>query len=689
MPGESLLLEVGSEELPPGSLDTLRQAFAEGMGDGLAKAGFPFAAVEGFATPRRLAVLVSSLGRVQPDRIMERRGPSIKAAYDANGKPTRALLGFAKACKVEDLSELERLENDKGEWLVYRAVQPGRTLDELIEELVVDVLTRLPVARRMRWGKNRAEFVRPVKWICALYGGAVIPVELFGLAATNRSQGHRFMSAGSFHIDVADDYVEACRNHHVMVRFEERRSVIRQQVLSRARGLGARVPIDESLLDEVTALVEWPVALAGSFDESFLEVPDAALVSAMKHHQRYFHLTDDSGTLINRFIAVSNLESTDPALVVSGNEKVLRARLADAAFFFHQDSRRPLADKIHQLDQVVFQTQLGSYGDKTRRITALAAGIADTLSADKSLACRAARLCKADLVTDMVREFPDLQGIMGGHYASGDGEGEAVAAAIAEHYRPIRAGGSLPTTRTGCIIALADKIDSLLGLFGAGLPPTGSRDPFGLRRQSLGIIRICIKKDLDLDLTDPLLRSAELHGFGQEVVLAVQEHIRERLTGWYLEQGIPGDLVKAVQGATPGTGHLADVHRRMTGLYLYRREPFWGRIISADKRTARILQTGSDDRIGGVSFDKKLFSEAAERELANAIEATAEAMAKLHDVGSRLEALAALQPGVDRFFDEVLVMAKDPSVQENRLQLLAATRRLFLEVADFSLLQPE
>lgn len=698
MPVETFLLEIGTEELPPKSLRALRDAFAEAIESGLSNAGFSCADITGFATPRRLAAQVMELDDTQPDQPVERRGPALKAAYDDKGQPTKALLGFAKSCGVADPATLDRVSTEKGEWVVYRATEPGKTLDALIADIVTGVLADLPVARRMRWGKHRAEFVRPVKWICALHGGRVVPLELFGLEAGNRSQGHRFMSRGAFTIAHANDYVKACQDNHVIADFDERRSKISEQVQATANEVGGKAVIDEALLDEVTALVEWPVALAGKFDKTFLEVPREALVSAMKEHQRYFHLDDTSGELTNRFITIANIESKDPAVVVRGNERVIRPRLADAAFFYERDSQVPLEEWVERLDQVVFQSELGTYGDKTKRIVELADHIVialqtTALQVDQALVRRAATLCKADLVTDMVGEFPSLQGIMGGYYARRSGEPGEVSTAISEHYRPVQGGGKLPDTPVGSCVALADKIDTLVGLFGIGQPPSGSSDPFALRRQSLGVIRICIEGGLDLDLGGCLEKAAELHGFkGDTIPRIVEEthdYICERLSNWCVEQGIGGDIVSAVRAGERGASRLASAHQVVATLHLFRKQPVAERIISANKRVANILRKAANENVKGMAgdIDKKLLGEPAEKALGSAVASTRKELQQLDGAEAQLEALAALQPAVDQFFDDVLVMAEDPAVRTNRLRLLSSLRRLFLEVADFSLMQ--
>lgn len=700
MPAKTLLIEIGTEELPPKSLNRLRLALGEQFAAGLAAAGLSCGEVTAFATPRRLAVLVPSLADRQPDQQVEKRGPALTAAYDSEGAPTKALLGFASSCGVEATAKFETVKTDKGEWVLFRATQAGASLTELLPDILAQALAALPIDRRMRWGKRRDEFVRPVKWLCALHGSDVLTLSLFGLTAGNSSQGHRFMSKGEFKLRQADDYVKACRKARVLVDFDERRALIADGLKETAKSVGAQVTLDPALLDEVTALTEWPVVLTGTFDDSFLALPPEVLISAMKAHQRYFHLTNAKGQLLPRFITVANIASTKPALVVSGNERVIRPRLADAAFFYDQDRRTRLADRVASLETVVFQTALGSYGDKVRRLVHLAGVIADQagakqglakaeLAKDASASRRAAELAKADLTTDMVGEFPELQGLMGGYYARHDGEQAEVATAVAEHYRPTQSGGELPTSLPGCYVALADKLDTLVGLFGAGQPPSGSRDPFALRRQSLGIIRLCVEKRLALDILDCLAQAAAQYSFGQqEVVLAVHDYLLERLTNWYGDQGISADKVAAVAASKQGIRDFCQADEVVRLLAGFRDQAVAEQVIAANKRVANILRKeAANESIKGRS-DPALFEADAEKQLGEALRATgAQLAAGGEDVGQKIAQLASLQPAIDQFFDDVMVMVEEPRVRANRLALLAELRELFLEVADFSLLQ--
>lgn len=683
MPAESLLIEIGTEELPPKSLNRLRQAFAAGMQQQVENTGLTHEGVESFATPRRLAVRFKNIADRQPDQAIEKKGPAVKAAFDQEGHPTRALSGFMRSCGIESPDALSTLETDKGSWLVYRSEQPGQDLQALVPDMLNRALADLPIDRRMRWGKRRSEFVRPVHWLVCLHGATILPVQAFGLTASNQSRGHRFMSDGPFTVTHANDYVEACRSASVLADFDERRETIRGQINRLAKEQAAELEDDPALLDEVTSLVEWPVALAGSFDEDFLKVPAEVLISAMKEHQRYFHLTDAAtGKLLPRFITVANLESSQPDVVIAGNERVIRPRLSDAAFFFEQDTRSPLQENLPRLSQVVFQTDLGTYLEKTERVSRLAGHIAAALGADRSLAETAGRLCKADLVSDMVIEFPDLQGVMGGYYAAHDGESNEIAKGIAQHYRPEYSGGPLPEGPIASAVALADKLDTLVGLFGINQPPTGSKDPFALRRQALGVIRICIENGLRFNLLDCLAQAAS--GYERQFDTApLADYIIERLTNYYADQGISSDVVDAVVATRAADGiDLVHLDQVMQAIAAFRQVPAAEQIIAANKRVANILRQAD---AGNRAYQASLATDEAEQGLFQAMSTLD--LTAVSSAEDKLTRLASLQSPVDRFFDEVLVMAEDEALKNNRLALLRDLRSQFLEVADFSLLQ--
>ena len=680
---KTLLLEIGTEEMPPRSLNRLRLAFAGQLEAGLNRAQLPFTGVESYATPRRLALRVTGLGSQQPDQDIERRGPAKKAAFDNEDQPTRALLGFMKSCHVSDPEYLETMATDKGEYLVFRATHPGESTKALLPGIVRQALSALPIDRRMRWGKTREEFVRPVQWVLCLHGKEVLPISVLGVTAGNTSRGHRFMSHGDFEIKDADSYVEDCRAQHVLVDFDGRRELIRRQLSEAAAKEKARLELDEALLDEVTALVEWPVPLVGGFEESYLEVPPEALISAMKEHQRYFHLVDENNRLLPRFITISNLETPDPRVVISGNERVIRPRLSDAAFFYRQDTRSSLAEKSERLGKVVFQTSLGTYLQKAQRIASLAGFIAEQLDENSEFAERAGLLCKADLVSDMVGEFPDLQGVMGGYYARHDHEPDEVARGIEQHYRPTLSGGQLPDPGVASCVSLADKIDSLVGLFGIDQPPTGSRDPFALRRQSLGVIRICVENHLDLSLSECLIHAAGLFP-GDFRTDQVSQYILERLSNYYGEQGISTDVVEAATASLTDGINLMMIDDVVKTLQAFRNSTTAESIVAANKRVANLLRKVDLATLPD-AFNPELAVDEAEKALATRVNAIDLSGAK--GAGARLEKLAVLQAPVDAFFDEVLVMAEDGNLRLNRLALLRDLRLLFLEVADFSLLQ--
>lgn len=683
MASDTLLIEIGTEELPPKSLNRLMQAFQAGVEAGFSDAQLGHGEVAAFATPRRLALLISDLADKQPDQTIERRGPAVKAAFDEEGAPTKALSGFMRSCGVEDPAVLETHATEKGEWLMFRSSAPGKALPELLETIINAALAALPIDKRMRWGSNRTEFVRPVQWIVCLYGDNIVPMTVLDKPADRVSSGHRFMGDKSFTISSANDYVEACREQKVLVSFEERRALIREAIEAIAAQEKAALELDSALLDEVTSLVEWPVALQGKFDEKFLAVPPEVLISAMKEHQRYFHLTDpETGGLLPTFITISNIISENPAVVITGNERVVTPRLSDAAFFFSQDTKTPLSNNVERLASVVFQTELGTYGAKTERISALAGFIAGQIGADPASASRAATLCKADLVSDMVGEFPDLQGVMGGYYARHDGEADEVVKGIEQHYRPTQAGGELPETPLASSVALADKLDTMVGLFGIKQPPTGSRDPFALRRQSLGVIRICIENDLSLDLDECLAESARVYN-RNFATAEVKAYVLDRLVGYYADQGISKDIVEAATAVSDAGTRLAKIDRVIHAIHEFRQTAVAEQVIAANKRVANLLKKVDAGSLPG--FNSDMAVEPAEQGLFDAISSIDVNAAQ--SASEKLETLATLQEPVDRFFDEVLVMDEDLAVQHNRLSLLSQLRDKFMLVADFSLLQ--
>ncbi|KEF30387.1 Glycyl-tRNA synthetase beta chain [Marinobacter nitratireducens] len=689
MATQDFLVELGTEELPPKALKPLSDAFTQGIIKGLEEAGIEFGKVDAFAAPRRLAVRIRDLADAQPDKPVEKRGPAVKAAFDDAGNPTRALTGFATSLGVTP-DQLDTLETDKGAWVVYRTVEQGKPTVELMPELVEQSLAALPIPKRMRWGAHRTEFVRPVHWAIMLFGNTVIDTPIIGLTPGNKTRGHRFHCPKSLIVPTPNDYEVVLRQEgYVVADFAERREIIRQGVteLAEAEAKGKAV-IDEDLLDEVTALNEWPVPLMGRFEDRFLDVPAEALISSMKEHQKYFHVVSADGDMMPLFITVANIESKDPSQVISGNEKVIRPRLSDAAFFYETDRKSRLEDRIDQLKPIVFQEKLGSLYDKSVRVAALASKIASAIGSEPELANRAGMLAKTDLCTEMVLEFTDLQGIMGQYYATNDGEPADVAKALNEQYMPRFAGDELPTTLTGCAVAIADRIDSLVGLFGINQPPSGTRDPFALRRASLGVLRIIIERELPLDLQTLCEWAAEEHSAITEANVAntVVDYMLERFRAHYDEQGIGAEVYLAVHARRP-TRPL-DFDRRVKAVEAFRQLPEALALAAANKRVSNILTKQGGDQIGEAVNDS-LLQDAEEKTLAEQVEQQAAKVLPLFEQGdyaSALSSLAGLREPVDNFFDAVMVMADDEAIRNNRLALLNRLRNLFLRVADISLL---
>ncbi|MGM0857548.1 MAG: glycine--tRNA ligase subunit beta [Pseudomonadota bacterium] len=681
---DTLLLELGAEELPPTALDALSNAFAAGIQKGLRDADIPFQSVSAFATPRRLAVQVAALADKQPDREVERRGPALAAAFK-DGAPTKAAEGFARSCGVP-VDELIHLETDKATWLGYREQQPGESVQALLPDILHKAIAALPVPKNMRWGSSRIEFSRPVHWLVALYGRDVIAAEALGLEASRTTYGHRFHAPDAIQLGHADEYLEALENAYVLADRDQRRERIREQVLAESEVQDAHAVIDEDLLVEVSGLVEWPVALTGSFDERFLEVPAECLISSMKANQKYFHLLDDQGKLKPLFITISNIDSADPQQVISGNEKVIRPRLADAAFFYDTDRKHTLASRIPQLESVVFQQQLGTLADKARRSSVIASYIAEQIQGDVSHAQRAVALAKCDLVTEMVLEFPELQGIMGRYYAEQDGEPADVAQALEEQYLPRFASDAIPQSATGKALALADRLDTLVGIFGIGQRPTGAKDPFALRRASIGVLNILVKGELNLDLRELLSVAAEQHqGLPKAdgLVEDVLTYMLDRFRAWGQEEGISAEMYLAVR-ARPVTKPL-DFARRLRAVKAFAQREEATALAAANKRVSNILSKQSHD--GSTQVDPALLQEQAEQTLFDAVttcEAKVSPLFAAGDYQQALDVLATLREPVDAFFDQVMVMADEDAIRRNRLALLASLQALFLAVADIA-----
>jgi len=684
-----LLIEIGTEELPPKALRRLSNAFADGMEKELDTAALKPSRIYAYATPRRLALLIKNLPLAQADRESVRRGPALAAAFDDDGCPTQAALGFAKSCGVE-VEQLDQQETKKGSWLSFRAAVQGKATTGLIPDLVRQSLAGLPIPKRMRWGDRNEEFVRPVHWVVLLFGDEVIDAEILGIKADRYTRGHRFHHPEPIYLGEPEAYLPILETEgYVLADYSARREAIRAQVLEQAEKLGGQAVIDDDLLDEVSALVEWPVAISGRFDAAYLELPSEALISSMQDHQKYFPVVDHDGKLMAHFITVANLVSNDPQQIKAGNERVIRPRLADAAFFWNQDRKQKLEQRADGLRSMVYQKKLGTLYDKQERVAKLAAIIAAQIGGDAAHAERAARLCKCDLLTNMVYEFPELQGIMGRYYASNDGEPDSVATAIEEHYRPRFAGDDLPNSREGQALAIADRLDSLVGIFAIGQQPTGEKDPFALRRAALGLVRLCIEQELDVDL-ETLLNAAAA-GFDKSLKAAsatgaVFSYVMDRLRAYYHDSGIQIDLIDAVLATRPT--RLLDFDRRIQACQVFRQLPEAESLAAANKRIANILKK-TDQRIPD-QVDSGRLVDSAEKQLAEQLESLSASVVPLMEAGDytpALKQLAGLRENVDAFFDQVMVMAEDDSLRANRLALLQSLSKLFLRVADLSRLQ--
>lgn len=697
---KNLLIEIGTEELPPKSLKQLTDAFAESIRKKLAAAQFIFSEIKSFATPRRLALFIQQLESQQPDRAIERRGPALSAAYDEHGKPTKALEGFARSCNTT-IEKLEKLETPQGSWLICRYQEHGKTIHELLPTFVNDALDELPIPKPMRWDNGDIQFVRPIHWVVMLYGKEIIPGEILGIHSDRNTYGHRFHHPDKIKLSQADDYETLLKTKgKVIADFAERKKIIREQIETIAKQKKCQAIIPEELLDEVTSLVEWPVALLANFDKAFLNVPREALISAMQDHQRCFALEENKNTqpkLLPCFITISNIESKDPNEVIRGNERVMRARLSDAKFFYETDCKQKLESYLEKLKHVVFQAKLGSLYDKSLRVAALAKLIASTTNNDGNIAERAGLLCKTDLLTNMVGEFPELQGIMGYYYANHDGENSETALAIRDHYKPRFAGDTLPETLTGCAVALADRIDTLVGIFGINQMPTGDKDPFSLRRAALGIIRILIENEMDLDLGELLTTAQKNYSttLTVDVCDSAGEFILARLPAWYSEQHIATNTVECILTSTkkhpiknPHRYKIFNLHLQILALHAFTKLPEAHDLIEANKRSKNLLNKSNITLSNKVN--PELFKSTEEKELYQAMNKIENEVN--HNVTEKKyqEAfikLASLHQPIARFFDAVLVMDENERLRNNRLALLAALCQLFLTVADISLLQ--
>ena len=688
MTTQNFLVEIGTEELPPKALKTLATSFADNVEAELNQAGLTFDKIEWFAAPRRLAVKVLNLATQQPSKEIEKRGPAVSAAFDAEGKPTKAAEGWARGCGIT-VEQAERISTDKGEWLVHRAKIEGQPTKNLLNDIVANALAKLPIPKPMRWADKTVQFIRPVHTVTMLLGDELIEGEILGVASARTIRGHRFLGEKEFEIQHADQYPQLLREKgSVVADFNERKAEILAKSQAKATALGGVADIEESLLEEVASLVEYPNVLAAKFEERFLAVPAEALVYTMKGDQKYFPIYDKDGKLLPHFIFVSNINPEDPTAIIEGNEKVVRPRLTDAEFFFKTDLKQKLVDRLPRLETVLFQQQLGTLKDKTDRIEQLAGEIAKQIGADEAKAKRAGLLSKCDLMTNMVFEFTDTQGVMGMHYARHDGEDEEVAVALNEQYMPRFAGDELPKSLVASAVALADKFDTLTGIFGIGQAPKGSADPFALRRAALGALRIIVEKNLPLDLDDLVKKSAALFGdklTNQNVVADVVDFMLGRFRAWYQDEGIAVDVIQAVLARRPT--RPADFDARVRAVSHFRTLDSAEALAAANKRVSNILAK-ADAAIGEINLTACV--EPAEKALAEtvlALRTEVQPLIAQGDYTAVLDKLANLRAPVDSFFDNVMVNAEDPALRQNRLAILNTLQGLFLQVADISVLQ--
>ena len=688
MTKETLLIELGTEELPPKALKNLAETFYQQIKTQLDSAELTYAEITWFATPRRLAVQATQLSEKQPDKAIEKRGPAVNVAFDEQGNASKAALGWAKANGIT-IEQAERLKTDKGEWLLHKTTQQGKTVAELIPDMVNQAINKLPIPKPMRWGSERTQFIRPVHTLTLMFGNEIINGEALGVNANNLIMGHRFHHHGLVSLNNADEYQQTLKNAFVVADYQQRKEMIITQIKQAAESINGEVLLDDELIEEVTALVEWPVTLIGSFDEAFLQVPPEPLIYSMKDHQKYFPVTDKQGKLINQFIFVTNIESKEPEKVILGNEKVIRPRLADAEFFFKTDKKQTLESRLSSLENVLFQKQLGTLKAKSERIAMLSEHIAKSIDEDALVAYRAGLLSKTDLMSDMVLEFPQVQGTMGKYYAQHDNENPAVAQALEDQYLPRFAGDKLPQENIGCAVAIADKIDTLVGIFGINQPPKGDKDPFALRRAAIGLIRISIEKQLPVDLEVLITESINLYGdklLNDNTKQDVIEFVLGRYKAYYQEQAISIDVIQAVLANQP-TAPL-DFDKRVKAVAHFKTLAEAETLAAANKRVGNILAKFMGELL--TAPNESLMSDQQEITLAQTFVKVKETIKPLlanKDYQAALTALAQLKQPIDDFFDNVMVMAEDEQVKINRLTLLNEIRASFLAIADISLLQ--
>lgn len=683
---KDLLIEIGTEELPPKALKPLAMAFADEMHIGLEKVNLEHSTHTWYATPRRLAVIISDLQVVQDDREVERRGPALAAAYDKDGNATKAAEGFARSCGVS-VADLQTLETDKGAWLSYKATETGSAATSLLQDIINTALGKLPIPKRMRWGSGDAEFVRPVHWVLVLFGKETVPCKVLALNSGTQSYGHRFHHPQAIGIESSSEYLSKLESPgKVIADYEHRQKLIREAVILKATELGGQAIIDPALLDEVTALVEWPVIISGDFDKQFLDLPNEVLIASMQDHQKYFPVKDKAGQLLPHFITVANIDSKAPEEISKGNERVIFPRLSDAAFFWKRDVARSLADYEPRLKDIVYQKKLGSLQEKSTRVAGIATTIASTLGIDLEKVQRASLLAKCDLLSDMVGEFPELQGTMGRYYALHSGEDAEVAEALDEQYLPRFAGDELPVHGIGQALALAEKLDSLVGIFAIGQIPTGDKDPFGLRRAAIGCLRIMIECELDLDLHRLITSATKTFDSSIEagdVIEPVFNFMMERLRRYYADNNISNNIFESVLALEP-TRPL-DFHRRIQAVSKFTSLPEAESLAAANKRIQNILKQNESAIASKV--DENLLEEDAEKLLITAlndINKELQPMLVNHDYDNTLRKLAELRIPVDKFFDDVMVMCDNEALKLNRLALLNQINELFLTTADIS-----
>ena len=684
----TLLIELGTEELPPKSLKTLSESFTHNISEELSKAGFSFSSVQAFAAPRRLAIALLDCEGQQADSKVEKRGPAVSAAFDDEGNPTKAALGWARGNKIE-VADAQRLKTDKGEWLLHVADVKGKKLEDVLQSVLDVTIKKLPIPKPMRWGDSTAEFIRPIHTFCVLFGDKILDINLLGLASTNQLSGHRFHGEHRFTLNHANDYAKSLHKQYVIADYSQRMDIIAKGLEARASELGLTADYNASLLEEISSLVEWPVILDAQFENDFLDVPKEALIYTMKDDQKYVPLIDGDGELANRFLFVSNIESKDPKQVIQGNEKVIRPRLADAKFFFETDKKTSLESKAEKLGSVLFQKELGTVAEKTQRLVEISCFLAKELSIDDTDVARAAKLSKGDLLSDMVMEFPSVQGVMGYHYALHDGETENVAKAIEEQYLPRYAGDKLPGSEAGTLLALAEKLDTLVGIFGIGKLPKGDKDPFALRRSAIGLLRILVENKLNIDLQNMVNNVVSIYGdklSNTETSAQVYNFLLDRFKPLYQDEGISGDVVSAAMTQTCTTA--VDVDARIRAVNTFKALDSAADLVAANKRVGNILNKNNIDLESLPSIDASLFSEQAEKELFVAIEA---AEKTVNDLASQLqytkilESLSVLKSPLNAFFEDVMIMADNEAVKANRVALVGRARQLFLSVADVSL----